>query len=398
MEDFGRVLHGYFVGKDIVAEELESVDVVFVFCNLTDGFVGDVEGKDFIHATVHDNSYELCIVVAPTDAADTIVEVGSVVGAVAGFEVENHEAEFVALIAVMFHALPSNFLSIVAEDWVLVVAHDAFADVDSGAVGNVVDENVTVGAESIVFAGFGSAGVGYAGAVGREVELFDATPRTHGTLEGFGADDVDSVAYLNRFGGEVGEIDVGVFVDPVVPVTVHEVFVDATGSFVQAMVEFLNVFGTLDRYVADVNDFVTFGRDFETFKSALDGSEKLFGLALDVHGDDVVATSEEDGFVVEPDGVELVFDGVGETNSLSITRGGDEIDFGVAFVTFDAVVGVSVDDLRAVGANIVFAHFAKLPHNFGGETAVLDGDVGFADDGFIDQLTAIATHGEQECC
>ena len=166
VEDFGRVLHGYFVGKDIVAEELESVDVVFVFGNLTDGFVGDFEGKDFIHATVHDNGYELCIVVAPTDAADTIVEVGSVVGAVAGFEVENHEAEFVTLIAVMFHALPSNFLSIVAEDWVLVVAHDAFADVDSGAVGNVVDENVTVGAESIVFAGFGSAGVGYAGAVG----------------------------------------------------------------------------------------------------------------------------------------------------------------------------------------------------------------------------------------
>ena len=66
----------------------------------------------------------------------------------------------------MFHALPCYFLSIVAEDGILVVAHDAFADVDSGAVGNVVDENVTVGAESIVFAGFGSAGVGYAGAVG----------------------------------------------------------------------------------------------------------------------------------------------------------------------------------------------------------------------------------------
>ena len=108
--------------------------------------------------------------------------------------------------------------------------------------------------------------------------------------------------------------------------------------------------------------------------------------------------SEEDGFVVEPDWVELVFDGVGETNGLTIARSGDKVDFSVAFVTFDAVVGVSVDDLRAVGANIVFAHFAKLPHDFGGETAVLDGDVGFADDGFIDQLTAIATHGEQECC
>ncbi len=397
VENLGGVLHGDFIGVDVVAFEGEAVDVVAGFGDLTDGLGVDIEGEDFVHAAIHDDGCQLAVVVAPGDAADTVVEVGGVVGALIGGEIENHEAQFVALVAVVFHAFPCDAFAVVAEDGVLVVAHDAVADVDGGAVGDGVDKDVAVGAESIVFAGFGAAGVGYTFAVGREVELFNTAPRAHGALVGLGADNVDDVAQVNGFLGEGSEEDVGVFVDPVVPVAVHEVFVDAASGLGQPGIETVDGLGTFDGEVADVKNLVAFGGDFEALETRFDGGENLLGLTIDIHGNDGVATGEEDGVVVEPYGVELAFGGVGDADGLRVVGDREEVEFGIAFVLGNVVVGVGIDQTGAVGAEGVLAHFAKLPHEFGSEAAVLYCCHRFSDDAGGILLFVFAACNQKEC-
>ena len=279
----------------------------------------------------------------------------------------------------MLHAFPGDALAIVAEDGVLVVAHNAFADVDGRAVGNVVDENVAVGAEGIVLAGLGTAGVGNATAVGREVELLDTAPGAHGALVGFGTDDIDHVAKVDSFVGEGGEEDVGILIHPAVPMTVHEVFVDTTSGLVETGVEFLDIVGASDGDVANVENLVAFGRNLEPFEACIDGGENGFFLRINVHGNDGVATGEEKGFVVEPHGVELVLDSVGDAYGLPVAFDGDEIELGVAFVLLNVVIGVGIDHTRTVGAYGKFAHFTEFPHNLGSETSILDSNLGFAD-------------------
>ena len=381
-EDFGGVLHGYLVGVDVVVPHAEAIDIVAVFGDLADGLGVDVEGEDLVHAAIHDDGDELSVVGAPGDGADTVVEVGGIVGHFVGFEVVNHEAEFIALVAVVFHAFPGELGAVVREDGVLVVAHDAVGDVGGFARGDVVNEDVAIGAEGVVFAGFLAAGVGYAGAVGREVELLDAAPRTHGALVGVvGTNDIDSAAEVDAIAIEISEIDVGVFINPVVPMTVHEVFVDAASGLVEAGEEGLDVGIAADGDVGDVDDLFAVGGDFEAFEAGFDGGDNLFGLFVDIHLNDIVATGEEDVVVVDEDGVELGGGGVGDADSLCVVLVGlDEVELGIAFVEVHVVVGVGIDDHGAVGAEGELAHFAQLPHNFGGEAAVIDRDNGLADD------------------
>ena len=191
VEYLGGVLHADLVGIDVVTTEGETVDVVGAFGDLADGLGGNVESKDFVGATIHDDGEHLSIVVAPRDGADTVVERLGIVGLGAGGEIVDHQAQFVAFVAIVFHAFPSQLLAVVAENGILVITHDAFAKVGSFACGDVVEVDVAIGAEGVVLACLLAAGVGNGLAIGREVELLYPTPWAHGTFKGIVADDVN---------------------------------------------------------------------------------------------------------------------------------------------------------------------------------------------------------------
>ena len=189
-----------------------------------------------------------------------------------------------------------------------------------------------------------------------------------------------------------------VFVHPAVPVAVHEVLVDAAGGLVKAGIELVDVGGTLDGEVADVEDSVAFGRDFEAFEATFHRCQDFLRLLVDFHGDNAAATGKEDCVVVEPYGIELAFGGVGEADGLSFVLKVYEIEFSVALVLGYAVIGVGVDQLGAVGTDCELAHLAKFPHDFGCETPIFNFHIGFADDvvELLFLLAACCQH--QGCC
>lgn len=137
--------------------------------------------------------------------------------------------------------------------------------------------------------------------------------------------------------------------------------------------------GTLYGDGADVDQRAAVGSQLEALEAALAGGDDALVEGLDVDAADFISTAEEQRVVVLPHGAELALGGVGE--ALGLAAGdGHEVKLGVVLVLLHVGVAEGVDDVLAVGADGVLAHDTQAPHHLGGETAVLDGDIGFADD------------------
>ena len=236
--DFSRVLDGNLVGIEFAVYQLKAMDVVVAVRNLAELFGGAVVGENFVHAAVVHHTQNLLVVIGPADVGEVVVEVLRHVGALAGGEVQYHKAQFVALVSVALHTFPREVLAVVAEYGVLVVAHDALADILRGFLRDVVQENIAVGGVCVIAAGLFAAGIGDGFAVGAVVVLLHAAPRTHRALEG-AVDEADGIIYIHLLAVKLGEEDLRIFINPVVPVAVHEVLVDTAGGLVEAGVEFL---------------------------------------------------------------------------------------------------------------------------------------------------------------
>ena len=372
------VLDGLLGSDDGGAVEVDADDVVVAVAELADGLGFAIKAKDLAHAAIGDDGEEFLVVVGPADVADAVVELLGEVDPLAGGEVEDHQAQLVAFVAVAFHAFPSHHGAVVGEDGVLVVAHDAFGEVAGFTGGDVVEVDVAVGGVGVVVAGFFAAGVDNLGAVRVVVVLLGATPGAHGALVG-AVDDGDGVVEVGGAVLEGNEVDLRNFIHPLVPVAIHKVLVDAAGGLLQTGEELADVLGTLYGDGADVDQRAAVGSQLEALEAALAGGDDALVEGLDVDAADFISTAEEQRVVVFPHGAELALGGVGEALGLAA---GDrhEVEFGVVLVLLHVGVAEGVDDVLAVGADGVLAHDTQAPHHLGGETAVLDGDIGFADD------------------
>ena len=336
-----------------------------------------VAGEDLVGAAVIDHAENFLVIVGPADAGEVVIEVLGHVGALARGEVHHHQADKIALVAVALHALPRDVLAIVAEHGVLVVTHDALAEVLGRFALDIIQEDVAVGGVCVVVTGLLAAGVSDFLAVGAVVVLLDAAPRAHRALEG-AVDEAYSVLDIHLV-AKFGEENLRVFVHPVVPVTVHEVLVDAAGGLVEAGVEFVEVAWARHGFGGDEDDGLAVGGELEALETALMGGDLFFAAVFHGHGDDVVVAAEEQRLVIVPHEVELGGGCSGEARNV-LALGGHEVDLGVALVLLHVVVGHGVGDLRAVGGDSLLAHLAQRPHHLGGESAILDLDFGFSDD------------------
>ena len=112
----------------------------------------------------------------------------------------------------------------------------------------------------VIVAGLFAAGVGKSLAVGTEVILLGTAPGTHRCLIGFAAEDVNSLLHHGLAVFDRNDINARNLIHPVVPMTIHEVFIDTSGGFVQTFVQFVEILGTLNRNSGDVGYGFAVGR------------------------------------------------------------------------------------------------------------------------------------------
>ena len=133
---------------------------------------------------------------------------------------------------------------------------------------------------------------------------------------------------------------------------------------------------------ADVDHRLAVGSQFEAFEAAVVGGHDGLLAALEVKGEDFAAAAVHDSLVVEPYGAEFALSGGSQTLPFP-TLDGHQVELGVVLVLLHVGVAECVEDAVAVGADGVFAHDTERPHHLGGEAAVLDSHLGFADGLFV---------------
>ena len=119
------------------------------------------------------------IIIFPVVAVHIGVEPLAEEGLFACSDMANHEAVLVALVAIALHGLPCYILTIRRIAGVGVIATVTFGKVGVCTCSEVVEVDVGVGGNSIIYAALLTAGVGDGFAIGTPCQLLNATERFH---------------------------------------------------------------------------------------------------------------------------------------------------------------------------------------------------------------------------
>ncbi len=265
--DFLGTLHGVAHGDDVAVGELVNAAVVPVagtFCEFVDFFIGKSyaeDGFDAVAIAVED--YRLAVGSPGEAFRPAVPAVGEVLGRcdVRRLGIDYHEAFLVALELGGLHGEPCYLGAVGREGGVGVVAVVALGDAGGLAACYVIEVEVRVGGEGIVFAGEFTRHVDKLLRVGTPCEGIGGSEGAHRAFEGLTLHDV---LYVGKFGAvEVGQEGVGYFGDPLVPVLVHEVVDDAARSLGQSGIEG-GVLVLFEDGGAEYHLFAV-GGDYETF-------------------------------------------------------------------------------------------------------------------------------------
>ncbi len=304
------------------------------------------------------------------------------------FEVLDHQAVLVALVAVACHTEPCNILTVRRIGRVGVVACVGGSDVLVQFGIKVVEVDVGVGGDGIVEACFLAAGVGYLLPVGTPCELLNTAKGFHGTLVGCAVENVHDIAdyQLSAIVAEVAQEGVRCCFRPLVPVLVHEVVHHAPRG--KRQVGVLVRGGGYGLDLRDEDDFVAFGREQEAFDVAVEALQAQFVGVGHPRGEVEFAATEIRHLRVAPPcgavayellvGLEVVVGLFGEAHP----RGGA--------VLGDAVVTDGVENVACFGVGHDVADTPHRPEGFGCETTAFNGDLRLGDGRQVVRLFLVA--------
>ena len=275
----------------------------------------------------------------------------------------NHHPFLVGLEAGRFHAPPHQPVAVGTPYGVHIVAEVAFGEVGGCAAGEVVDEDVGVGAFGERLAALTFAAVGDLGAVGAPHGLLHSSERWDRAVEALAFQQLGGLfGFVHGCDEEVGVGAVG----PCVPVAVHQIVVDHGVGFWQVGVAILD--SGVEAHVAGVEQVLAVGRVGEPvdvrFRVGDLGAVAAVGVALENLHHAVGGVEEGDLLPVgPPDGL-----------CLTGRRGGDlcrfaaghrnSVEFGIAFVLGIVEIFHRIEQRLTVGRHLWCGNAAEIPQDF----------------------------------
>ena len=182
----------------------------------------------------------------------------------------------------------------------------------------------------------------------------------------------------------------GNLIYPVVPVAIHQTFVDAACGLIEAGIKLVEVLWAFDGDGADVDQGLAVGSQFEALEAAFTlGHHALLGGG-EVQGKNFCTTAEHYRVIVHPNRIELALGGGGQADGL-VAIDPHQVQFGVVFVLLHIGVAKGKEHLATIGADSIFAHHTEAPHHFGRESAVLHSHLGLPNRLFV-RLLRLAGH------
>ncbi len=222
---------------------------------------------------------------------------------------------------------------------------------------NVIKEDVAVGRDAIFQASLAATGKGDELRVRAPSQLFNTAEGLHGALKGLAIEDVE---LLTRF-----EIDDEGMLDAlhiVVPMAIHQVVHDATGSFGKVFRILLDDFIEVDALQED--GFLAIRSEEEALDLAVGLGHLLAVLAVQAHLPDLTFPEESDGFVVQPPHIGLVL-GIGCQLSLLAAVSIHHPKNLVALVLRHAVVAHLEGNVLSVWRGLIATNAAHCPKCLG---------------------------------
>ena len=375
-EEFGCVAYLGHAYHDVVARGGHSVDVV-ITCG--DYFYGTTCSRylAYLVCSVHRSDEADRTVAVPEHVCCAVIEIGSEVGERAIGGVPYKQTLFVTLVTRTTHTA-EGYLGVVGREYgVLVVAGHhlcavaiLLADVCCGACCGVVEEYVGVGRDSILGACLTLAGVGEYCTCIVPANLGSVEVGCSGCIPRLTLHDVLAGTCLAIFERRDEDVTIATLI-PIVPVTYHQVVVDAGCRGGHILVNlFREAF--LDCYGVDVEELIARRCNTKGLNTTLYGGYLRLGATIcrslpQLH----LATArgeEVDGLAIgTPRGRRAVVD---DAHGLA-TGKGERVDVGARLVLAERVVSDTVEYCLAVGREGLATNTTHLPHHLRGEDACL---------------------------
>ena len=123
----------------------------------------------------------------------------------------------------------------------------------------------------------------------------------------------------------------------------------------------------------------------------------FFRPAVEIHRENLIATTEHDGVVIIPHRTELGCGRRCQSHTIP-ALGRHQVKFCIVLVLLHVGIAHSVEHLAAVGTDSILAHHTQAPHHLGSEATVSNGDLRFLNHLLLRSFLLACSKTKRGCC